>query len=420
MRPRMSSLTRAFVVSALAVGLTAAAAAGASAASSWDKHGGDCDDTAFKAPNDAGLKVVSTCVKLFEAYQQPSKVKGAYRDRVIAAMQRLYIEGSVKESKIAKSALARMGVRDLPPRGKAAARKAADKAAPARKKFAPDDPSKREIKAAERHFKYGYKQYKKKKYGRALTHYEKMVDAAPGYAKGHYNVACMHAKLGDERKMGEALLRLSDMGDNGNDDALKLLKMARTDTDFEDIRDDSVPFKRLTGYARIKVFNAMGERGEENVDNLEASLKKLNFEIDGPDESGKKRKHPIVWFAEHAKPAAYIVKELLNHPKTQTVMFTVEQLKGYDVVAVWGDDLKDDDDPEVYVSDPDDAEKKLDELARKEDEILRKPEEAVDDVEDALETPDRIKDRIEDNLERPGKAIDRAGKTVDKVKGLFD
>ncbi|TNF31097.1 MAG: hypothetical protein EP329_12865 [Deltaproteobacteria bacterium] len=412
----------------LLVTLTATAAAlalgtaSASAASNWQKYGGDCDDAAFKSPDTADIKVIARCVRMWEAYQDVSEVKDdGYRGRVISAMQRLYVQGTDKDASVARVALGRLGVTALPDRGGETTAKAekTDAKKPARERFNPEEPTKKQKAAADKHFKNGFKQYQKKKYDKALSYYLKMVDAAPGYAKGHYNAACAYALLGDADNMNKYLQNLADMAAGGSDDAMKNLKLARTDSDFEGVRDGSTEFKRLTGYAKVKVLNAMGEMGEENTDNLMASLKKLNYVADGVDESSKKRTNPIIWYAEHSKGAAYIVKELLGHPKTQVVLFTVEQLKGFDVVVVWGDEVKKNGEPKVYVQDPADAEKKLDQLARKEDEILREPEAVADEIDDALGKPEEVQERIDKNLERPGKAIDRAEKTVDKVKGLF-
>jgi len=419
----MRHLHRPLLIAVAAVGFAALAAGDASAANdNWKKYGADCDDTAFKQPADADLKVIGRCVRVWEAYQDVSSVKdGGYKDRVVAAMTRLYIEGSDKDETVARVALRRLGVTNLP--DKAAKPATAASEAPkdtGRKRFAPAEPSAKDIKAAEKFFKAGLKQYTKKKYDAALVQYLKMVDAAPGYPKGHYNVACIYALQGDDANMGTYLQNLADMSAGGNDEAGKLLKRTRTDTDFDGVRDSSARYKELTGYAKIKVLNASGELGEENADNLLASLKKLNYNADGVDESSKPRKNPIIWYAEHARAAAFIVKELLGHPKTEVYVFTTEQLKGYDVVVTWADEVKKGGEPKVYVADPADAEKKLDQLARKEDEILRKPEEVADEVDDALGKPEEVKDRIDKNLERPGKAIDRAEKTVDKVKGLFD
>lgn len=413
--------TRTLLATAATLGVLVLGATAAHASKNWDKYGGDCDQAAFKSPDTADILVIGRCVRLWEAYQDVSEVKdGDYKSRVVAAIQRLYVQGDDKDASVARSALGRLGVTKLPERGATAKATPAAAKKPARERFNPEEPSAKQKKAAERQFKYGIKQYTKKKYDKALPYYLKMVDAAPGYAKGHYNVACIYALLGDEEKMGTYLQNLADMAAGGNAEAMSNLKLARSDKDFEGLRDTSVTFKRLTGYAKIKVLNAMGEKGEENSDNILASLKKLNYEADGVDESSKARKNPIIWYAEHARGAAFIVKELLNHPKTQVVLFTAEQLKGFDVVVVWGDDLKKSEDPKVYVQDPADAEKKLDQLARKEDEILKEPEAVADEIDDALGKPEEVQDKIEDNLERPGKAIDRAGKTVDKVKGLFD
>lgn len=392
-----------------------------SASANWSKFGGDCDKTAFATPDTVSVPDLSKCVRLWEAYQDISKVSGDYRDRAIAAMKRLYVQGNDRDASVARGALQRLRVTDLPERSAAATAakpEARKPAKPKRQRFEAPEPSKSQIRRAESAFKRGFKAYRKDDHGKALTAYLQMVEYAPGYAKGHYNVACIYALQGNEDKMLEYLFNLSDLGAAGDDKAKEMLKMTLTDTDFDGMRDKSDRYKTLTGYARIKVLNAMGEMGEDNVDNLTASLKKLGYSPDGPDGSGNPRKHPIIWYGEHASGAAYIVKELLNHPNTQVVLFTPEQLKGYDVVVVWGDDVKDNN-PKTYVADPRDAEKKLDELARKQDEILSEPEAVADEIEDALGKPEEIHDRVEDNLERPGEAVERVEDTVDKIKGIF-
>ena len=418
---------RTRLVTAATLGGLLLSATTALAANNWQTYGGDCDAAAFKSPDTADIKVIGRCIRLWEAYQDVSQVKdGDYKTRVVTAMQRLYAQGDDKDAGVARNALARLGVANLPKRGNEAAAGAGTSDAtapatkePAHKRFNPDPPTKAQLKAADKAFKAGFTSYSKKDYDKALVQYLKMVDAAPGYAKGHYNVACIYALQGDDAKMGTYLQNLADMAAGGNAEALADIKAARTDTDFEGMRDKSMAFKRITGYAKIKVLNAMGDRGEENADNIMASLKKLNYVADGVDESSKERKNPIIWYAEHSRTAAFIVKELLNHPKTQVVLFSFDQLKGYDVVVVWGDDLKKSEDPKVYVQDPKDAEKKLDQLAKKEDEILKEPDAVTDEIDSALGKPQEIQDDVDKNLERPGKAVDKVEKSVDKVKGLF-
>lgn len=401
-------------------------ATSALAADAWDTNGKDCDKSAFKSPDTADLAEISQCVKLWEAYQNVSKAKGDYKDRVVAAMKRLYVAGDELDSKIARGALLRLGVHDLPERPSAkstapatATATSGAKAPPKRAVFNPPAPDKGAIKKAEAYFKKGIKAYQKKNYDDALTNYLKMTEVAPGYAKGHYNVACIYALQGNEAKMAEYLMNLADMSGAGNKEAAGMLRQARDDADFADIRDKSAEFKRLTGYGKIMILNAMGDRGEDNVDNLESSLKKLGHPVADITPSTKTRKNPIVWYAEHSKGLAYIIVKLLNHPKTQTVLFTPAELKGYDVVVVWGDDLKDKEDPKVYVSDPKDAEKKIDGLLRQEDEMLSKPGQVVDDVDDTLSTPERISDKVEDKVDKAGKSVEKVEKAIDKAGSLF-
>ncbi|MFT7581709.1 MAG: hypothetical protein ACI9MR_003387 [Myxococcota bacterium] len=405
--------------------LAAFSVSGSALADDWKDNRGDCDKTAFKAPANTDLAKVAKCVKLFSAYQDVDKVEGSYKARVVAAMKRMYVQGSERDAKIAKIALKRLGVRSLPDRlaadsgAKKVTKKKPTKRKKARKAFQPPSPSKGQIKSAKKYFKRGFKDYRKKKYGKALKNYLKMTDVAPGYAKGHYNVACVYALEDDDANMAKYLQNLADLGANGDAAALEMLKLTRNDEDFAGVRDKSTEFKRITGYARIRIQNSLGELGEDNVDNLQASLKKLGHEVTEISPTKKKWKHPVVWYAAHAKGVAYIATKLLNHPDTKTKQLSVKQLKGYDLIIAWGDVVKDED-PKEWISDPADAEKKIDDLARKQDELLSAPSDAVDEVEDVLSTPDKVTGKADETVEKGEDAVKKVGDTIDKATGLFD
>jgi len=391
----------------------------ASADAGWDKNKGDCEETAFADPDNVEVKKLVTCIYRWETHRKDIKgATGAFRARVISAAKRLYILGDDEDAAVSSRALERLGVTTLPVRGKAAAAAATKPKEPKRKAFSAPEPDKKEKASADKYFKKGYGLAAKKKYDDALGQYLKMVDAAPGYAKGHYNVACMYALLEDEGKMVEYLRNLNDLAGAGNTDAAPMVRLTWTDTDFDGIRNGSVRYKDVTGYALIRIVNEIPDLDEDNPFNLELSLKKLGYKPEIMDADKQSYKHPVIYYAPHARSAAYVVKTLIKHPKTQVEMHAADDLGGFDVIVRWSDDIKKEQN-KSYVKDPADAEKELDSLARKQDELLRQPEDAVDEMNDVLGKPAETQENIEENLERPGKAIDRAEKTLDKLKNPF-
>ncbi len=417
----------------ITAGLTLAAPAllvsgPARAAPGWADEKADCEKTAFGDPESARLPKITDCAYRWATYRPPLKgLKDDLTQKVVAALKRLWSESESKEDRtLAREELKLLGVTELPPRtAKAAAQPTP--AAPTRKPFAAPEPDKKAVAAAEKAFKKGFGFYKKQKYAEALAAYEEMVDAAPGYPNGHYNVACIHALMGDEAKMVASLRKLSDLAAAGNAVAGKQLKQTwvppegqdKADADFDGMRDKSAGFKAVTGYAKVRIVNEIPDFDEDNPDNLAKSLKKLGYRPETKDSDKKPTaKHPVIYYAEHARAAAWLVKSLIAHPKTETSMFPAEDLGGFDVIVRWSDDLKAEQE-NAWVADPKKAEKELDDLARKQDELLRKPEEKVEELEAALDKPAEVQENIEEQLERPGKAVDRVKKSVDKLTNPF-
>ena len=414
---KVSHITSKTLVTALA---WLSLASPALAADQWKEKGKDCDGGAFKSPDEATISELVLCSKTWVAYRTDLKpVKGEYKDRVVQAMTRLWVKGEEGDAKRAKTILGRLGVSALPDRTAAPSKPKA----PPRAAFTPKEPTKGAIATAEKHFKNGFKAYKAKDYPKAVGFYVKMVEAAPGYAKGHFNAACVYALQKDEPNMATYLLNLRDMAGAGNKDAAGMLKLTRTDADFADFKNESIEYKRITGYANVLVINDLGDLGEENVDNLMGSLKKLGYEPKSKDSDKKPLKKPYIFYAEHARAQAYIFKKLISHPGLVTKELPKDKLCNdegcFDVVIQWSDDMKKGGEPKRHVADPDEAEKKLDALEKEQDEILSKPDDAVDELDEALGKPAEVQEKIENNLERPGKAIDKVDKTLEKVKDVF-
>ncbi len=414
-----------------ALGLTAAVALGGSAlaADQWKDKGKECDQTVFKDPGSAELPALSKCSKAWVAYRvEYGAVKGDYKDRVILAMKILHRDGDEADAERAKEILGKLGVADVAPRtakagGNSGAKPVAAKAE--RKPFDPPEPDKKAIAAAEKHMKTGLAAYGKKDLGKAVAAYEKMVEVAPGYAKGHFNAACIYSLQKDEAKMARSLTNLRDMTASKSkvvaEKAKEMLERVKTDEDFKETRYESAEYKRIMGFAKVKVINHLGEKGEENVDNLLGSMKELGYEGEMKDSDKKVAKFPIIYFTDHSKTQAYFIKQLIEHPKLETKHLPKDKLCGedgcYDVVVQWSDEVKGD--PKKFVADPKDAEEKIKDLEKKQDEILSKPDEVIDEVDDALSKPGEVTDKAEELMNKPGKAVEKVEKTLDKVKGVF-
>jgi hypothetical protein len=64
-----------------------------------------------------------------------------------------------------------------------------------------------------------------------LTCFEQLVELAPEFAKGHYNVGCMHALLGNHKQAVASVTKALALEP-------KYRKVARRDPDLESVRDD--------------------------------------------------------------------------------------------------------------------------------------------------------------------------------------
>ncbi len=405
-------------------------------ADNWAPYKKQCDKTAFKSPSDVDMAVLGRCVRLFGAHHGVDKLHSAYKSRVVAAMQRLYTEGTDIDAHMARLGLQRLGVQ-VPPRPrrdgpavatttKASAGQPAAATAPKTKpKFStcpggtePDPPDKRAIKKAKKLLKKGLKRYRKKDYEGALAIFEKMLKVAPGYHGSLYNVAAMEAMTGDPDGAYDMLECLRDIG---TEDHLRKLKDARKDEDFFSLRDDD-RFKRLTGYAKILLLDSLPEgRGEDNVDNLKGSIEKLGYPVFAVKQDNREKTEPHIWYRWTNKVQAFLFKKLIDHPRTKIQLMPPQlEERGYDIIISWGDRYEKDKEPTLRIPDPDEADKSLDELARTEDEIIRSPDKYTKKVDEAVNAPDKAMGRVDKTAGKVEKVLDAPGKAVDKVKEVGD
>ena len=411
MRPSSTQPKRTLVTLAAlaAVGLMTSSAL---AQDDWATFGADCETQAFGDPGSASLQGLDRCTRLWFAYVPPGPALGDLGERVREGVERLYKEGSDAQAHLAKQVLGRLGATSLPKRrGTGVAAALGEQVEIEREKCVVPPPSKGDKKKANRAFKKGMSAYKKENYEAALGHFLVMVDIAPGWTKSHYNVAAMYAMTDNEEKMVEHLYCLRDIG---NSDAIKALYKARKDDDFAGFRDKSAPFKIVTGYARIKIGNSIGEYGEDNVDNLEGMLEALGYEEPLLTETSRPYTEPHVWYKPEARVAAYMVVKLLNHKRTRTHIIDWDN-EDYDLIIAWGDKITKGEEPRLYINDPADAEKSISDLRRQHEEAMRKPEEFARTVDNTLGTPQAIADDVSSSVDRTIETGKKLTDTVDKV-----
>lgn len=424
----MSSQLCRFQVSALAAAVVLGSFATGAAADEWqERHSPRCTPV-FTDYRGVELGQLQQCLAAWYQTRDMSDVKQEERSRVAEAASRLYQEGNREQEYLGRTVMARAGVTPPPKVAKAAVAKPAveDTAEfdapkkPKREKYEPGETSEKDQGKAKKLRDAGFKDYKKEKYEKALTQFEKAIDIYPGYVQALYDAACTSAVMGRGEDAVEYLRKLTDIGTK---DALSRVFKARVDSDFIALRDDPA-FRDATGYVRVKITNGVGEYGEDEVERIKAELGNLRHDVAAVAPDKTERKRPIIWHkdSKEAKSAAYIFDKVLNHPETKFNVIDWET--EFDIIISWGDDIEMDDHGDPIVksyapSSPEDAEKKTDELMYEQDAALRKPEEHARKVQHTVETPDRMERKAEASGRRVESTIKTMEKTGDKIKGLF-
>lgn len=289
-----------------------------------------------------------------------------------------------------------------------------------REKYVPRPASAKETKAARAFNDKGYALAKKRQYDAALAEYEKGIDADPGFEGAIYNAACMYAMTSREKTAIEYLQRLQDLN---TEESNSRLHKARIDPDMRSLHGDP-EFKRLTGYARIKLINSIGEYGEDEVERIEKYLKKAKYTVEDSGVDKHEREHPIIWHKSTVTDfnTAAILQTLVNHPWTMLVPIDWET--EFDIIISWGDKITTDAAGNVKVPplhEVKDPEKSADDALRKQDEALREPDKYSRKVEQTANTPGRVKGKAEGSVRRVEDTIDRAekaGKAIESFGGL--
>ena len=301
-------------------------------AAAWDDQAMTCL-VAFNKPADANEKSLVGCADAFGSSARLERVSAHDRKSIEQGLRWLYENGSDANSAIARESLLRLDVK-LPPHAPKPQETAAARTSDERKRYDPPEARTADREAAEKLAKDGIVLNKKKKWKDGAAAMEKALDKDPRSETALYNLACSEANLND--KHADASLHLRNLADLGTDSATARLIKARTDADFDGIRDDA-EFKRVTGAVRVQVVNTIGGPGEPAVENIEKLLIKLDQrKPDAKDDDSAPLDHPQILFKPHAKAQTGLLAELLNHPKVELQPMAADNPSKYDIVVRWG------------------------------------------------------------------------------------
>lgn len=401
----------------VALALIVCASLSVSAKDQWNDNKGTCEDIFEKYKSSTMLQLYR-CVNVWETYKDVSKLNDAQRFFVAKPFMRLYYEGNDRQSRLAKSALARVGVKA--PK-KVPNVKSILEMRPYNPKYSPTPGSKSGRKRAKKLNGLGFKAYKKNNYDKALSFYLKAIQADPLFTTAIYNAACMYGKKGNKLMASRYLWNLKDLGSKKS---LEYVNKARIDGDFSSIRE-TTEFKAATGYVKIKLLNGLvdkgGEFGDAELKKLGKNLTKLKYPVASTDKDKHHRTFPIVFFKPQFKIQAVFFMAMLNHKST--TLAPIDWASDYDVIITWGDKIKKDKEgnvvpPKPKVMEPEDFEKKFDKISKKQDDYLKKPEQVAQKTDKILNKPVEYEKKVKDIIDRPSKTLDRLKRTKDKLERL--
>ena len=321
-------------VLSLVLGLLSATvlAPGLAHGAAWDEQGVACL-VAFNKPAEANEKSLVGCADAFGTSARLERISAHDRKCAEQGLRWLYEHGSDPGSAIARESLLRLDVK-LPPRAPRPQEADAARSSDERKRYDPPEARTADREAADKLVKDGVALNKKKKWKDGAGQMEKALDKDPRSEAALYNLACAEANLPD--KHPDAMRHLRDLADLGTDSATNRLIKARTDADFDGIRDEP-EFKRVTGAIRVQVVNTIGGPGEAAVENIQKLLVKLDQrKPDAKDDDGAPLDHPQIFFKAHAKAQTGLLADLLHHPQVELQPMSAADTGKYDIIVRWG------------------------------------------------------------------------------------
>ena len=393
-------------------------------AAGWDEQSISCL-VAFNKPADAKEKTLVGCADAFGSNAIIERVSPHDLGQIEAGLRWLYEHGSDVASQIARESLLRIHVKlptrtERTPEAAAAGRTPGGKPEAERKKYDPPEAKTAERDAAEKLTKEGIGHNNKKKWKDGAAALNSALEKDPRSESALYNLACAEANLPD--KHADSLLHLRNLADLGTDVATAKLIKARTDADFDGVRDEP-EFKKVTGAVRVQIVNTIGNLGEPAVENIEKLLVKLEQrKPDAKDDDSTPLDHPQIHFKAHAKAQTGLLSELLNHPKVELQPMPADSTSKYDIIVRWGAKVTTDAEGKKSVDSigPETVDEQVANARRKQNKILSQPEGAINKVNKVVDTPGRTVNEAENMGKRVTGTVDKAKGALDKAKGLSD
>lgn len=382
----------------------------------WQEQQSPCLKALGK-PAEADEKQLMSCADSFGSTARLERVSSTDRKTIETGLRWLYENGDDLGSQIAREALVRLDVQ-LPARApKGTAEQKAPMQAGERKRYDPPEAKAADREAAEKLKKDGIALLKKKKWKEGDALLQKALERNPRDEATLYNLACAEANLAERNQ--EALNHLQDLADLGTDDATGRLIKARTDADFDPMRD-LADFKRITGAIRTQTVNTIGEPGEPAVENIEKLLVKLEQrKPDNADDESKPLDHPQIWFKAHAKAQVSLLADLLKHPKVELQPMVDESKSKYDVIIRWGAKVTVVDGKKTADSiGPEVVDDQVAAARKKQNKLLAQPEQGINKVNKVVSTPERTYTEAQNMGKRVGGTVDKAKGAVEKIDSL--
>lgn len=321
----------------------------------WDKKKGDCEQV-LMSPHAYALSQISYCTKMWETYRYvdniPLKERSMYAvafstvshkatdpyDRGIAdaALTRICIprhpldaSGQVREE-IPDSLNCNSRLTDISITGQGVASSNPYERMKARQEIT--EPSDKEVKASNAAYKKATEQRKKKNMGKAISLYREALEINPYNVSAKYDLACALSVEGDE---SGALRHLEELYMWKDSEAEQRIAKARTDEDFDNIRDNP-NFKLMTGYVRIALINGASSIGAPTVAAMKEKLEKKNFPVAEVAKSNRVELQPQIWYREGFEEYAYKIKDALGMRNKIAVQLLRNSDTNNDILVVWG------------------------------------------------------------------------------------
>ena len=320
----------------------------------WDKKKGDCDEV-LKSPYAYRLSQITQCTKMWEMYRYvdniPLKERSMYAvafsmvshkaedpyDRAVAdaALARICVprhplgsDGQVREEMPEKLECS-SAVTDISIKGQAVA--SSNPYQRMKRTVEVSEPSDKEMSRATGLNKKASTQRSKNNLGKAVGLYRDALEVYPYYVAAKYDLACALAVSGDERG---ALRELEELNSWDDSEAEQRLVKARSDEDFEGIRDNP-NFKLITGYVRVVIVNGASTIGEERVADMKKRLEMKNVPIAQIARSDRVVMSPQIMYREGFEDYAYKIRDMLGNSK---IAVTLNRQAGGidDVIVLWG------------------------------------------------------------------------------------